>query len=115
MSSHKINLKMYSVYLVGESEAQMRHKEMDLRGKETQWTVSTSMVLLKHSEAMFRYERCGIDSKVYSCGSEKMQSLPLVPLGPIIRHFAPDTPELSMVALPVSLRTFIYKNFLEQP
>ena len=66
MSSLKINLKMYSIYLVGVSEALMRHKEMELREKDTQWTVSTSMVLLKHSEAVFHYERCGIDSEVYS-------------------------------------------------
>lgn len=66
MSSHKINLKMYSVYLVGVSEAPMRPEEMEQRRKETQWTVSTSKVLLKHSEAVFIYERHGIDSEVYS-------------------------------------------------
>lgn len=39
LGSPKINLKMYSVHLVGVPEADMRHEEINQRGKDTQWTV----------------------------------------------------------------------------
>lgn len=36
LGSPKINLKMYSVHLVGVPEADMRHEEINQRGKDTQ-------------------------------------------------------------------------------